>query len=234
MKNTYSWLIYCHINKINGKRYIGLTKHSNNPNQRWANGKSYPMEHHRLFAAAIQKYGWDAFEHCILESSIATIEEANQREQYWIAYYHTYIKDPLCWGYNLTIGGDGGRGRIMSDAEKEYRRQLKLGTKASEETKRKMSETRKGKKQNMTPKKVAACQKAAAAMSASRRKKIYCIETNTIFESITAAAQDVGVAETTIGACLHGRQKTAGGYHWKYLEGDLLYDPVDLEKRSKT
>lgn len=218
MKNTDKWLIYCHINKLNGKRYIGLTKHSDNPNQRWANGKSYPANHHRLFAAAIQKYGGDNFEHQILEANISTIEEANQQEQYWIAYYHTYVKDPLCWGYNLTIGGDGGRGRVMSEAEREYRRQLKLGTKASEETRRKMSEVRKGKKQNMTPKKIAACKKSAEAMSASRRKKVCCVENGQVFESITAAAKSVGVAETTLGACLNGRQKTAGGRHWKYIE----------------
>ena len=42
----------------------------------------------------------------------------------------------------------------MSDKEKEYRRQLKLGTKASEATKQKMSRARKGKSQHMTEKKI--------------------------------------------------------------------------------
>lgn len=79
--------------------------------------------------------------------------EANEREKYWIATYHTYVGDQPCCGYNATIGGDGTKGRIMSEEEKEYRRQLRLGTKASEQTKLKMSQTRTGKPQHMTEKK---------------------------------------------------------------------------------
>lgn len=150
-----TWIIYCHTNLINNKKYIGLTHFVNNPNTRWCNGKGYHKVHHKIFAAAIAKYGWENFSHEILEENIKTLEEANEREKYWIAYYHTYIGDPECNGYNATIGGDGNPGRVMSEAEKEYRRQLRLGTHASEETKQKMSKTRRGKPQHMTAKKKA-------------------------------------------------------------------------------
>lgn len=34
------WTIYCHINKINNKRYIGQTDQQN-LNKRWQNGNGY-------------------------------------------------------------------------------------------------------------------------------------------------------------------------------------------------
>lgn len=141
------WVIYCHRNKSNNKRYIGLTKDTQ---KRWRNGYGYKNNHHKVFAAAIEKYGWDSFEHIILEDNISTLEEANNREKYWIAYFHTYIGDPACWGYNCTLGGDGSQGRIISKSEREYRRKLKLDTNASESTKIKMSLSRRGKKQKLT------------------------------------------------------------------------------------
>ena len=212
MKTT--WLIYSHINKINGKRYIGLSK---NANKRWARGLGYLNSHHKVFAAALKKYSWDGFEHIILEEGIESLEQANEREKYWIAYYHSYIGDPLCNGYNCTIGGDGTPGRIMSDDEKEYRRKLKLGTKASAETKLKMSKTRTGKKQHMTTKKLAACRKAQEAMCVARRKKVKCIETNEVYNSITEASVKTGIPKETISACLNGRLKTAWKLHWIFV-----------------
>jgi group I intron endonuclease len=100
-----SYLIYKHTNKINGKSYIGLTQF-NYANIRWQNGKGYAKHTQPCFRDAIKKYGWENFTHEILEDNIKTRAEANQREQYWIAYYHTYVKDPFCNGYNLTKGGD--------------------------------------------------------------------------------------------------------------------------------
>lgn len=209
------WVIYCHLNKINGKRYIGLSK---DINKRWREGKGYSKRHHKVFAAAIQKYGWDNFEHIILEDNLQTIDKANEREKYWIAYYHSYLGDPECNGYNGTVGGDGSNGHIISEEERERRRQLKLGTKASVETKAKMSATRRGKKQNMTERKLAACRKAQEAMCEARRKKVKCIETNEIFNSITEASNKTGIPKETISACLNGRLKTAWKLHWIFVE----------------
>lgn len=39
MKNTNNYKVYQHINKVNGKRYIGYTKLS--PCNRWKNGNGY-------------------------------------------------------------------------------------------------------------------------------------------------------------------------------------------------
>ena len=259
-----TWIIYCHTNLVNNKKYIGLTHFTNNPNARWCNGKGYNKAHHKIFAAAIAKYGWENFNHEILEENITSLEEANIREKYWIAFYHTYVGDPECQGYNATIGGDGSPGRVMSEAEKEYRRQLKLGTHASEQTKQRMSETRKGKPQHMTAKKIAQLEKmhqtwtgqhqSEAAIEKIRqaslgrnhteetklkisqtkqanpnhssrpgsgvKKKVRCIETGIIYESLTLASLETNIAKSSIMSCAKGNKKSAGGYHWEYYKED--------------
>ena len=110
------YTIYRHVNKINGKSYIGQT--CQKLENRWHNGHGYKKTHQTAFYNAIQKYGWDNFEHEILVENIKTLQEANKLEQYWIAYYHTWVYDPECNGYNQTKGGDGSPGRKMSKTTK--------------------------------------------------------------------------------------------------------------------
>lgn len=57
-------------------------------------------------------------------------------------------------------------------------------------------------------------------MRRSGHKKIpvICVETNTRFDSGKDAAEFAGVTATSIARCLRGKQKTAGGYHWKYAD----------------
>lgn len=90
------WIIYKHT-APNGKCYIGQTKQ--NPEDRWQNGRGY--EHNVHFSNAIQKYGWNNFQHHIIQAGIQTQEEANLREIYWIEYYDSFVN-----GYNLTKGGE--------------------------------------------------------------------------------------------------------------------------------
>lgn len=103
------WLIYKHTLAIDcphkGWSYIGQTSMTD-PNERWKNGAGYRADHGLVFYRAVQKNTWDAFTHEILEEGITSQEFANEREKYWIAYYHTYIGDPECRGYNMTPGGE--------------------------------------------------------------------------------------------------------------------------------
>lgn len=46
-------------------------------------------------------------------------------------------------------------------------------------------------------------------------KTVRCIETNTIYNSLTEASKAVGISHTCISECLSGTQQTAGGYHWE-------------------
>ena len=61
--NNKNYCVYQHTNKINGKIYIGIT--CQKPEKRWGSqGRKY--EECPYFWKAIQKYGWENFEHKIL------------------------------------------------------------------------------------------------------------------------------------------------------------------------
>jgi hypothetical protein len=56
---------------------------------------------------AFEKYGIENFEFTILEELEYVQDLLNEREKYWISFYHTYVNDPCGPGYNLTRGGEG-------------------------------------------------------------------------------------------------------------------------------
>lgn len=96
-----------HKNKLNGKVYIGK---SNNIKLRWrSNGVGYKPDknknQNRPFWNAIQKYGWNNFEHIVLIDNLTDIE-ANELEKEYIQKYNSREKE---FGYNVAEGGDGGR-----------------------------------------------------------------------------------------------------------------------------
>jgi hypothetical protein len=90
-----------HVNKTNQKRYIGIT--SQKPEERWGpNGNKYTAQY---FSRAIEKYGWDNFDHFILCEDL-TEDEAKQLEITLIEEHNTFNPD---FGYNCTRGGEGNR-----------------------------------------------------------------------------------------------------------------------------
>ena len=50
-----------------------------------------------------------------------------------------------------------------------------------------------------------------------KSKKIRCIETDIIFDSVRKAAAFIGQSSTSIVNCLKGKTHTSGGYHWEYV-----------------
>lgn len=93
------YTVYVHINKINGKRYIGITRQ--NINRRWRNnGKGYKTQ--QYFYRVIEKYGWDNFEHIIIAKGLSK-EEACWLEIELIREWNTTDRTK---GYNIANGGE--------------------------------------------------------------------------------------------------------------------------------
>jgi group I intron endonuclease len=119
-------IIYIVINKINSKIYIGKKKikNINEWKDYWGSGK--------LIQKAILKYGIENFKKEILEYCYSR-EELNSAEIDYIEFYNSTNRNI---GYNLTIGGEGGK---TSDQH---------GAKRSEQAKLNMSFAQKGKTGN--------------------------------------------------------------------------------------
>ena len=102
LKNS-TYCVYLHT-APNGKMYIGQSIYGDNINRRWQNGNGYKKQ--PRFYRAIQKYGWDNFEHEILASRL-THEEANNFEQLLIKELD--LRNPNK-GYNDCDGGSYSNG----------------------------------------------------------------------------------------------------------------------------
>lgn len=101
--------IYCHISP-SGKKYIGQT--TTNLEHRFNNGKNYISS--PVFWKAIEKYGWNNFQHIILHTvdkgdKEELIEELNALEREEIISQNTIVPN----GYNIELGG--GQGRVTKE-----------------------------------------------------------------------------------------------------------------------
>ena len=140
VENNYS--LYVHINKINNKRYYGIT--SQKPKDRWRNGKGYKNHKNNkkdtYFYNAIRKYGWDNFKHEVLFEGL-TKEEACLLEQCYIVLYDTTNRNK---GYNRTTGGESfnhtdDTKKALSDLYKGENNPF-YGKHHTEETRKRISE----------------------------------------------------------------------------------------------
>lgn len=140
-----NYYIYLIVNKVNFKTYVGQRK----SNKKW-NEDPY-MGSGKLIKLAQKKYGMENFEKFLIQYC-STKEEADEVEKFWIAEYRSRGKAQ----YNIADGGQGFSGkhseetkRKMSEAKKGRPRseetKRKMSKPRSEETKKKISETLKGK-----------------------------------------------------------------------------------------
>lgn len=145
LRRGSKYTVYMHVFP-NGKRYIGIT--GQDVRARWrTNGNGYKPQ--RLVYRAIKKYGWDNIEHIIIAEKLS-YEEAGQMEKDLIQEFKTTDKHR---GYNVCYGGEDGwvgvhhteeAKRKMSESKKG-RPSSRKGCHLSDETKRKLSESHKGK-----------------------------------------------------------------------------------------
>lgn len=255
--NDRIYKVYKHTSPSN-KVYIGITKQK--PELRWCNGNGYKYNIH--FFRAIQKYGWDNFEHEIVCDCL-TKDEAEQCEIDLIKEYNSTDKN---FGYNIDLGGN--LKPPMSDETKRKLSEANLGKKASEETRRKMSASLKGRvitkehaqkiskalagkkhpercgenhhmygkhHTDETKRKISESKtgKPGHPMSEELKEKLIEIWSKPIWqysldgdfikewESATKAGKVLEINSNDISSCCAGRIKTSGGFIWKY-KGDEL------------
>ena len=208
-----AYCVYSHTNKTNGKTYIGLT--SMTPEERWKSGKGYHSGTH--FRNAIDKYGWDNFEHKIIKDNL-TKEEASYLEQYYISFYNSTDRH---YGYNMSSGGECG-GHPQTEETRMKISEHSVGFKGrthTEETLEKMRNAKSGKNHPNYGKHLSeeTKNKISEAHKKIRNKMVYCEELDCIFESLSEASEKIGRSKATIVDCCKGRQKTCNGYHLSYV-----------------
>lgn len=110
-------VIYKITNQVNGMIYIGQT--TQGLQNRWIHHVAEAKKDHKkggwsaYLHRAIIKYGRENFSVEVIEN--CSNDKLNEREIYWIAYYHSNDKNI---GYNLTYGGEG---TVRVDYNEVYR-----------------------------------------------------------------------------------------------------------------
>lgn len=217
------WTVYVHVNRINGKKYVGIT--GQNPNKRWGyHGCNYKTTYH--FYNAIQKNGWDSFEHILVLQHL-TQREANILEKLFIQIYKCNNKQ---YGYNLSSGGTGGNQKpcfgvkqytLWGDFICEYP--------SAAEAARQMGIHR----TNITH----ACKTNGTThgfmwryatdnnvQSYQRKNQRNVIQKDlngtfvAEYISLSDASRKTGIQRDNLCRCLSKRNKSAGGYRWEYKE----------------
>lgn len=227
--NMAVYSIYCYINKINGKQYIGQSKNINR--------RCHPSNYKGCikFYSAIQKYGIENFSFKILEEKL-NLEEVNEKEEYYITLFDTINN-----GYNLKSGGLNNQ---YSDLSKE-----KMSK--SCHTKQKILCVETGvvyssakeieKLFNYANANIIACCRGKLITAYNyhwqyvddeknkqfkkpidkRITPVFCLELQKHFKSASEASRQTGVCRPNITKCCQGKLHTAGGYHWSYFKEEI-------------
>ena len=203
-------VIYKITNKVNGKIYIGQTTM---PLQRRWYLHCHKSSGCTALHNAIQKHGSTNF--TVEQIDIACDKsELDKKEQFWIEHYQSVVPN----GYNLKSGGNTphysheSRKRMsINHADFSGENHPNYGKHLSEETKKKISDSHRGKHLSDE-------HKERCRLNSPKRKCVKNIDTGDIYPSCRLAEQQCGLAHNTISVVCRGKGKTAGGYHWCYIE----------------
>lgn len=219
--NTKVYCVYSHVNRLNGKVYIGQTCDKVG---RFYDGKYKGCTH---FYNALQKYGGlkNGFVTTILVDGL-TKEEADNTEMNYIAKYHS--SDPL-YGYNICEGGSGVRNSHTDTWKKNHSLRMtgknnpNYGKHWDENHKRMLSEKHKGLTRNREQWEKDKIKNTHANIKHYNDKRVKCITTGEIFDSQRECArilsQRTGMKfrGSGIGYICKGIYKQMHGYTFEYV-----------------
>lgn len=226
-----SFVLYCHTNLINNKKYFGITGRL--PEKRWGNnGCNYKRNEH--FYSAIQKYGWDNFSHEVLFTNLSQAD-ASKLEQEYISKYNTI--NPK-YGYNNTSGGEINY--YFSDETKQKMSEAASKRVFTDEWRKHLSESRKGREswnKGVSPSAEIRAKLSRAStgryhtekskklmQEKSWNKKAVTID-GQVFISIQECAKYLGVTRSMLRAWLNGENS----FSQKYVDRGLSFCNVEHE-----
>ncbi len=200
------WKVYVHINKFNDKKYIGITSKPK-VEHRWNGGRGYKENTH--FSSAIQKYGWDNFEHIVLFDGL-TADQAKALECHLIESWKTQNN---LYGYNMTSGGDGTPGCHPSLETRKKLSDARRKENLSSETLRRRSEGLRGRKFSDEHKR---------KIGNGNSKPIEMLTKDGVvlkhFKSARDAELSTGISHSHISQCCNGKRNSSGGYCWRFAQ----------------
>jgi len=209
------FIIYKHTNCITNKSYIGytsstITKRFNKHIQDAKRGSNY------YFHRAIRKYGETCWVSEIL-CETSSLKTAHRLEIEMIEKHNTFGRR----GYNMTSGGGGTVGRIVSNEAKQKSREWHLKFKHSISSKQLMKE------------KFTALRGKAINQYSKEGRYI------TTFRSAAEAAVAVGnrnlsgaIHQLCAGTFKHWKQSTVKGFQWKFYTGTTDDIPAAINLRQ--
>lgn len=223
---VHRYCVYKHT-APDGRVYIGATMQE--ASRRWRNGNGY--KRNPRFWEAIKQYGFDNFKHEILVSGL-------DRDTAYILeseYVKKHNSNDCMSGFNMTLGGLGTKGFIPDKKTRKKLSESRLGTKKSEEHKRKISCSNKGKHKHLigrvhseetknkiraslighnvsdeTKEKIRVAKTGKYGIPVVMLSKDGCV-INTYPSSFYAGNQ-LGIFHQSIYACCKHKRKTAGGF----------------------
>lgn len=240
-------VIYCYTNKINSKKYIGQTK---NETERRRLFKCISKNYSGLkFNNARIKYGTsENWTYKVLSRKQYVNEEDASFDLDLLEMFYIDKFDSFNNGYNLTYGGDGSFGVIVSEETKKKMSDSKIGEKNSffgkhhtDETKSLISKNRIGKTKGVnnpfwgrkhTEESKQKNREAHIGKTFSEQSRKKMSETRSIpiiqlsvdgefikeWKSANEAALNLHIDRSSITKCCRNKLVTVHGFKWRYKE----------------
>lgn len=113
----YTGVVYCYTNTFNNKKYIGKTV---NEEERILRHKREAIGNKRnsYFYNAIRKYGWNCFTYTVLYRVYIHDKKKLDKKLLQLEVFMIKLFNTNKVGYNMTNGGEGCAGRIVTEEVK--------------------------------------------------------------------------------------------------------------------